>query len=771
MKTGLVMKSGVSNMKKINKKDILYCLIPIILFFILILLLTNNKYFFLNNLEYSNITNIFRTMFYDTKDLLPDYIYNLNNGTPIYSLTYYGFLSPITVLSYFFPNTNMITYLTITTIITVIISTILLYVFLRKQKMSSEISLLSTLFFITSASISLNSHTHIAFINYFPFLILALFGVDKKLNDNKGILLTISMFFITMTSVHFTIPSIVTILTYSIYKYLCNMKKVTLKTFLKMLMSILTPIIIALFISAIVTIPTIVTNIIEGNKTITEIFKIHNQNPYIYSQYGLGLPLIVIISAINFIKNKKENMFLSIILIFITIIPYFNSFNIIPLLPLYIFLIANFLKDLFNHEVNYKKIIPILLIISILIIISKYQTKYYIYDLLITLIIIFTYELFNKKQLIIIPTIIFASLLCYSINTNEISITKYLYNENTNNIETVLNKLTDYDKTIYHTYNELDNGYNLYNNTKYFSNNTNQDIFNLIKYNNKYIITNKETLHGYEEIYNDSNGIRIYKNENVLPFGYASSNIMNYEDYNKLDYFKQKEALLNVILLDQKSNNDYVSDIKPTNITIKDIFKTNKLDITKDTTIIYELPKKYKNKIILISLDVSSKDESIIKINNVSNNTKDNKLYYIISEEELNELYIHLPKNTYTISNLEISYLDPAHIENINSNIDKLVIDHNNSKGDTLQGTIEVTKDSYLTLLLPYKKGFNIYVDGELTEYQETNNNNIGLPIKTGIHDIEIEYQVPYKSITIVVSTLGILILCTVTYLEYKRKF
>ena len=120
---------------------------------------------------------------------------------------------------------------------------------------------------------------------------------------------------------------------------------------------------------------------------------------------------------------------------------------------------------------------------------------------------------------------------------------------------------------------------------------------------------------------------------------------------------------------------------------------------------------------------------------------------------------------------LEISYIDPAHLENITSNIDILNIDHNNSKGDTLQGTIEVTKDSYLTLLLPYTKGFNIYVDGELTEYQETNNNNIGLPIKEGIHDIEIEYQVPYKSITIVVSTLGIFILLTVTYLEYKRKF
>lgn len=771
------MKSGVSNMKKINKKDILYCLIPIILFFILILLLTDNKYLFLNNLEYANIPGIFRTLFTNTKDLLPDYIYNINNGTPIYSLTYYGFLSPIVVLSYIFPNANMITYISITTIITVITSTILLYVFLRKQKFTSEICLLSTVLFITSSAISLNSHTHVAFITYFPFLILSLFGVDKKLTDNKGLLLTISMFFITMTSIHFTIPSIITILTYSIYKYLCNMKKVTLKTFLKMLMSILTPIILSLFISAIVTIPTIVTNIIEQNQSITELLRISDQNPYIYSSYGLGLTLIVIIAAINFITLKKENIFLSIVLIFITIIPYFNTFNIIPLLPLYIYLIANFFKDLFNHEINYKKIIPILLIISILMIISKYQTIYFVYDLLITLIIIFTYELFNKKILVIIPTIVFAFLLCVSVNNNEISITKYLHNETTNINESILNRLTKYDKEIYHTYNELDNTNNLYNNHKYYSNNTNQDIFNLIKYNNKYIITNKESLHGYEEIYNDSNGIRIYKNDNVLPFAYASTNIMNYEDYDKLNYFKQKEALLNVILTNKKSNNDYVSDIKTTNITSKDIFdiesKDNKfkLDIKEETKIEYKLPKKYKNKIILISFDVSSPKETIIKINNVSNNTSKSTLNYVIAEENLDTLYINLPTNTYNISNLEISYLDPAHIENITSNIDTMHIDPNNTKGDTIQGTIEVTKDSYFTILLPYIEGFNIYVDGELTKYEETNNNNIGFPIKEGLHDIEIEYQVPYKSTAIVISTLGILILATVTYLEYKRKF
>ena len=226
----------------------------------------------------------------------------------------------------------------------------------------------------------------------------------------------------------------------------------------------------------------------------------------------------------------------------------------------------------------------------------------------------------------------------------------------------------------------------------------------------------------------------------------------------------QNTSFANVVGLYDKNNYSSAYDMAELlkyalkNPKFKELFETKTYKLTTG--------KEIKSTLIHYS-----KQDTSIKINNVINSTINNKLYYIISEEELNELYIHLPKNTYTISNLEISYIDPAHLENITSNIDILNIDHNNSKGDTLQGTIEVTKDSYLTLLLPYTKGFNRYVDGELTEYQETNNNNIGLPIKEGIHDIEIEYQVPYKSITIVVSTLGIFIFLTVTYLEYKRKF
>ena len=208
--------------KKINLKDIIFCLIPIVLFVIMINVLTKGTYIFGSQLDWNGqhatIPDIFRSIFYGTKDLLPDFAFNLGSGQNIYNISYYGYLSPIVLISYLFPKVNMYDYIAISTIITVLISTILLYVFLRKQKFSSEVSLLSAVLFITSSCISFHSHRHVMFINYMPFLILGLFGVDKKLDNNKGWLLSISVFLMLMTSYYFSIGGIVALVIYGIYK-------------------------------------------------------------------------------------------------------------------------------------------------------------------------------------------------------------------------------------------------------------------------------------------------------------------------------------------------------------------------------------------------------------------------------------------------------------------------------------------------------------------------------------------------------------------------
>lgn len=835
-------------MKRSTKKDILYCLIPVLLFLILVNILTQGTYLYGSQIDWSNqhivIPDIFRSLFYSTKDLLPDFVFNIGNGTNIYNLAYYGFLSPITLISYLLPFIDMQTFITISTIITVLISTILLYIFLKHQKFSSEVSLISSVIFITSSCISFHSHRHVMFINYLPFLILGLFGVDKKLNNNKGWLLTLSVFLMIMTSFYFSVGGILTLIIYGYYKYLRSIKKVTIKSFLPSSVSLLTPIIIGIFLSGILTIPTFMTLISNREVTNTiitlkDLFVISSPSNYLYNSYGLGLTAILIPAVISFFKKKKENIFLIVSLILLATIPFFNyvlngfmyinSKSLIPLLPLYILVIANFIKDIFDKKINYKILIPIIILVSLFIILSKYQTEVFIIEMIIILTTIFLYELTNKKGIIIIPLILLSFILCYSFNKEEYFVLKK-YNEYqyTNNKE-LINLITENDKEIYRISNNYEsntNVNNIYSNIRYntstiYSSTSNKDnktvyyetlknnnpsrnnmlitstenIFSLMLMNNKYLISRSSELHGYEKVYETDDGIRIYKNENVLPLAYATSNIMSYEEFSKLSTGSANEALLNVIVADTKSNHDYVTNVTKADIELKDIFNNLKPTIEKDKSLTfkvnkeekieYKLPKKYRNKILFISFKMNKNNncksnDQIITINNISNkltcsswkyHNKNFEFNYVLSEKNLNTLYITINKGTYNLKELEISYMDPAHIENVNSKIDSFEIDKQNTKGDIITGAIDVTKDGYFATSIPYDKGFIIKVDGNKVPYERINNGFLGFQITKGTHDIEIEYKVPYKKLGISITLVGLILYAIVTILEYKRKF
>lgn len=835
-------------MKRSTKKDILYCLIPVLLFLILVNILTQGTYLYGSQIDWSNqhvvIPDIFRSLFYSTKDLLPDFILNIGNGTNIYNLAYYGFLSPITFISYLLPSVDMTTYITVSTILTTLISTILLYVFLRRQKFSSEVSLISSVIFITSSCISFHSHRHVMFINYLPFLILGLFGVDKKLNNNKGWLLTLSVFLMIMTSFYFSVGGILTLIIYGYYKYLRNIKKVTIKSFLPSSVFLLTPIIIGIFLSGILIIPTFMTLISNREVTNTiitlkDLFTISSPSNYLYNSYGLGLTAILIPSVISFFKKKKENIFLIITLILLAIIPFFNyvlngfmyinSKSLIPLIPLYILVIANFIKNIFDKKINYKTLIPITILISLFIIISKHQKEIFIIEMIIILTTIFLYEITNKKSIIIIPLIILSFTTCYVFNSSEYYVPKkYSDYQNTTSKE-LLDLITTNDKEFYrisNNYESNNNVNNIYSNIRYnsstiYSSTSNKDnksvyydtlhnnnpsrnnmlitssenIFSLMLMNNKYLISRSSELHGYEKVYETDEGIRIYKNENVLPLAYATSNIMSYEEFLKLSTGSANEALLNVIVADAKSNHDYVTNVYKTNIELKDIFASINPTIEKDNSITfkvteeekieYKLPKKYRNKILFIRFKMNKNNncktgDQIININNISNkltcsswkyHNKNYEFNYVLSEKNLNTLYISINKGTYNIKEIEISYMDPAHIENVNTKVDSFEIDKQNTKGDIITGAIEVTKDGYFATSIPYDKGFIVKVDGNKVPYERINNGFLGFPITKGIHDIEIEYKVPYKKLGITITLVGLILYAVVTILEYKRKF
>ena len=246
---------------KNNKKDFIYLTALVLTFLVLVFFYIKRTYLYGATTDWYqhniSIPEYFRTLFYSSKDLFPDLALNIGSGQNIYNLSYYGLLNPIILLSYLFPHISMLNYLTFTTILIVLISTIMMYKFLRKHDFNEEVSLISSMCFLLSTPIVLHSHHHLMYINYFPFLLMGLYGVDKKFKTNKSWLLILSVFLMIMTSYYFSIAGILCVLIYALYVYLQKNRKVTLKSFFKTLFYMIGPILIGIFLSSLVTIPSL----------------------------------------------------------------------------------------------------------------------------------------------------------------------------------------------------------------------------------------------------------------------------------------------------------------------------------------------------------------------------------------------------------------------------------------------------------------------------------------------------------------------------------
>lgn len=837
----------MNKMKKLTKKDFLYMIINCIAFILFVLILCEGTYLFGSTLDWpaQHITfpDYFRTLFYETKDLLPDFALNIGSGQNIYNFSYYGFLSPIILVSYLFPSVSMATYISISTIIMCLLSSILMYLFLHKKKYNSEVCFMASFIFLMATSISFQAHRHIMFINYMPFLILGLFGVEKKLESGKGWLLTLSTFFMIMTSYYFSIGGILCLFVYALYCYLNKMNIVTIKTFFKTFFNILIPILIAILCSSILTLPTlatIVNNRAASNVIITlkELFVPNlSLSNLLYNKYGIGLTAILIPALINFFKKKKSNIVLGLILVGIGLLNIFNYlFNgtmyidaksLIPFLPLYIYVIAEFLKDVFEKKVNYKIVIPITLLISIAIICRKYYLYAYLAEIIVLLL---TGILFYKKErkcFFVIPVLLTIFIISFIINKSDGLVLKENHAYQENLVKDNINLITEMDDDLYRISNNIaitETPNNIYGNINYnnatiyssvsnqiynqfyfdtIMNNiparnraltvTNANVLFLMLSGNKYIVSNNKAPLGYETV-STNNGTYIYKNENAFPLGFATKNVMSYEDFNKLSDQEKQEALLNVIVGDTKSSNNFVSNTKQIEIDYKELFTSASskfqeekdgsisLKTDEDVKVTYDLPEKYHNKILMIrfKMNHSEKNEDLaIKINNVKNKLtasswkyyNGNEVFdYVLASQDQTKLTFTFSKGTYNISDFETYILDYANIETSINNIEKLIIDKEKTKGDKIEGKINIVEDGYFMFTIPYDQNFEIKVDNEKITYEKVDNGYIGFKIKEGTHDISLEYHAPMKRISCIIAGFGILLFAIVTFLEGKKK-
>ena len=302
----------------------------------------------------------------------------------------------------------------------------------------------------------------------------------------------------------------------------------------------------------------------------------------------------------------------------------------------------------------------------------------------------------------------------------------------------------------------------IYSNSNCNENNYNS-LYQMFNGNNK--ISND--LIGYKKYMNDQGKI-YYKNDDVLYKGFATNNIISYEDYEKLNGLAKQEVILTNIVTDTHSKNEYVSYVKKIKID-KDKYN---LKLDDNTKYVFSLDKEYKNKIIYIEFEATSNncDDSRIKINNVEKDIscKKKKYTYTITDNNIKEIVVNINKGDYKINNIKAYSLDYGRINNSKMELDEFNIVTENS---SIIGKIGVAGAGYFVINIPYNNGYEVKLDGNVVKYENVDNNYIGIPISKGKHVISINYDKKYRLMTWFFSYLGLVFMFLVNYIEKKRKF
>lgn len=795
--------------------------------------------------QHTMLPEYFRTLFYQTGDLFPDFMMNLGAGQNIYNISYYGLLNPIILLSYFFPFIKMVDFMTIASIIEILCSVYLCYYWLNKKGFSRSITFIGTLVFTCASPLIFHAHRHIMFMNYMPFLMLGLIGVDRYFEKNKRSLMTLGVLGMILTSYYYSIGGILVLVIYGVYCYLKKEEHITVKKFLFDGIKFLYPILLGIGLSAILLIPTayVILNGRSGGKEPIALAKLliphFDINALVYSSYSIGLSAIAIFALFHtFFTKKKENLFIGISLFTVLSIPfimyalngmlYVRAKVLIPFLPLFVLLIGFLLHDLEKKKLNIKLEIVVLTLFAFFWAWRGYHQNWFFIDLGFSFIFLYAYFKWQKKFLYMIPIGILSIAMVFTSNHNE----NYELSDNYNRVfsnqkieliqdtiekdktfyrfndftDTLLTSNKVYQSNYYSTslysstfhqpykdffYNEMGNA-DTYRNRLVTSSSNN--IFFQTLMNVKYVLAKVgEQPVGYELV-KQNKEYGIYRNDNVYPLGYVTTNIYQKSLYDTLKYPYNMELLMHGAVVENEGEKNFTSQIQryeieyPSIVDGLEVVKTDKgYTVIAKENITFDIPLKEKikdNQILMIKFRVDKSQnckqgDLSISINNISNKlTCKQWMYhngnydfeYVVSGNELDHLSIYMSKGTFEIVDIEAYILDYQTFKNHSKSVDPMIIDMKNTKGDRINGTIDVSENGYFVLSIPYDEAFQIKVDGKEKEFYKVNDVFIGFPLEKGNHKIEITYKAPWKNIGVTVSIASLILFGIMIYVDKKQK-
>ena len=321
--------------------------------------------------QHSVLPDYFRQQFYATGKLFPEFAANLGGGQNIYHFAYYGLYSPLILPSYLLPFVKMSDYIMAVSITGLTASVLLFYYWLKSRKTDAGTAFILSLMFLLAGPMIGQYSGQIMFVDYMPFLCLALIGVDRYFEQEKSGLFTVSVFLMIMTSFYFSIGGMLSLVLYGLHRYFEQREgnRVAVRSFLRDGLCFVRSMILAVLMSGFFLVPTALAltggRSKEQNTSFASFFIPQiTVERFAYSIYGIGLTTLVItVLLTGLLYRKVYEKVLTYGCVIVLVIPvfayllngglYIRDKVFIPFLPLLCYLIGIYLEKCRKRELSF----------------------------------------------------------------------------------------------------------------------------------------------------------------------------------------------------------------------------------------------------------------------------------------------------------------------------------------------------------------------------------------------------------------------------------
>lgn len=346
--------------------------------------------------QHSVLPDYFRKQFYDTWNLFPEFALNIGGGQNIYHFAYYGLYSPVILLSYLLPFVKMSDYMMAAQFLCLEASVLLFYGWLRHRAFCRMQAFLSAVIFLLAGPMVYHSYNQIMFVNYMPFLCLALWGVDRYFDTGIACgqargsaregtekkravgMLTSGIFLMILTSFYYSIGGMLVIVLYGLHRYfeICGQEgKITFRGFIKEGLLFMMPFFVAILLSGFLLVPTwMALRERDGGMDIRMLSLLAPEislDRFFYSPYGIGLTTLSVTALVAMLFCRKlHGRVLAWGCVIVLTVPvfayllngglYIRDKVMIPFLPLLCYVMAYYIRDLSQKNIAgaWRRLLP-----------------------------------------------------------------------------------------------------------------------------------------------------------------------------------------------------------------------------------------------------------------------------------------------------------------------------------------------------------------------------------------------------------------------------